>query len=141
VSVKDVSGTSGVLVDSSGMTLYVSDQEMSGKKVLCSTDDCTAIWTPLTVGNGQKPSGPADVMGLLATVARPDGKSQVTLNGAPMYTFSFDHGAGDLKGDGQKDTFGGTSFTWHTATANGAAAPAPSTSSSSDSGGGGYGGY
>jgi predicted lipoprotein with Yx(FWY)xxD motif len=72
----------------------------------------------------------------LATLTRPDGSKQVTLNGAPLYTFSFDHAAGDLKGNGFKDTFNGVHFTWHAATVTGAAAPAPSASASS---GGGYG--
>ena len=141
VATRNVSGTADVLVDADGRTLYASEQEMSGK-VLCSSDDCTAIWKPLTVTAGQKPTGPSAVSAKLAIVKRPDGASQVAFNGAPLYTFSFDHAAGDLSGEGQKDSFGGTNFVWHAATASGVAAPAPSSSqSSADTGGGGYGGY
>ena len=137
VSVRNISGSGDVLVDAKGRTLYLSDQEMSGK-VVCSTDDCTAIWTPLTVAAGQQPTGPSQVSPMLSTVIRSDGKTQVSFNGSPLYTFSFDHAAGDVGGNGQKDSFGGTNFTWHTATAKGAA-PAPSTSSSDNGGyGGGY---
>ena len=136
VAVKNVSGHD-VLVDTQGRSLYTSDQEMSGT-ILCKSSACLAIWSPLTVTGDQQPNGPSDVK--LTTVARPDGKMQVALNGSPLYTFSFDHGSGDLKGDGQKDSFDGTDFVWHAATANGVAAP-PATSGSTDNGGGGGGGY
>jgi predicted lipoprotein with Yx(FWY)xxD motif len=128
VAVRNVSGTGQVLTNSKGHTLYLSDQEKSGK-LICTTSECTMFWTPLTVASGQQPSGPADVSKMLATVTRSDGSNQVTLNGAPLYTFSFDHVAGDMKGNGFKDTFDGVNFTWHAATENGATAPAPSTSS------------
>ncbi|HZC51029.1 MAG TPA: hypothetical protein VE441_00825 [Mycobacterium sp.] len=134
VTVRDVSGTGQVLTNDAGHTLYMSDQEEHGK-LICTTSECTTFWTPLTVSSGQRPSGPSGVMSKLATVTRPDGSKQVTLNGAPLYTFSFDHAAGDLKGNGFKDSFGGVNFTWHAATVTGAAAPPPSMTSSS---GGGY---
>jgi predicted lipoprotein with Yx(FWY)xxD motif len=141
VALRNVSGTGDVLVDGKGRTLYMSDQEMSSKgKILCSTGDCTAIWTPLTVAAGQKPTAPSSVMSMLATVKRPDGTSQVSFGGAPLYTFSFDHKAGDVGGNGEKDSFAGTDFTWHAATANGAAT-APSTPPSSSDTGYGNGGY
>ncbi len=140
VATRNVSGTGDVLVDAKGRTLYTSEQEMSGK-IICSTKDCTAIWTPLTVGAGQKPTAPSAVSAKLTTVKRPDGASQVAFNGEPLYTFSFDHAAGDVSGEGQKDSFNGTSFVWHAVTASGAAAPAPTSSQSSSDTGGGYGGY
>jgi predicted lipoprotein with Yx(FWY)xxD motif len=136
VAVRDVSGTGQILTNSAGRTLYMSDQEKNGK-LLCTTSDCTTFWTPLIVANGQQPSGPSDVSSMLSTEMRPNGAKQVTFRGAPLYTFSFDHAAGDVKGNGFKDSFNGVDFTWHAATANGAAAPAPSTSS--DGGGYGYG--
>jgi predicted lipoprotein with Yx(FWY)xxD motif len=138
VAVRSVSGTGDVLVDAKGRTLYISDQEMTGK-ILCSSDACTAIWTPLTVVAGKQPSGPTQVSSMLATVKRPDGSLQVAFNGAPLYTFSFDHAAGDVGGNGQKDSFGGTDFTWQIAIASGVA-PAPTTSNAStpNYGNGGY---
>jgi hypothetical protein len=69
----------------------------------------------------------------LGTVGRPDGTTQVTLDGRPLYTFSFDHSAGEVNGDGTKDSFDGTDFTWHVATPSGRAAAAPSSPSSSSS--------
>lgn len=139
VSAKTISGAT-VLVDGSGRSLYFSDQEKAADKVLCASSACQAIWTPLTVPAGQQPTGPAAVMGELGTMHRPGGGRQVTLNGAPLYTFSFDHSAGQLNGDNQKDSFDGTNFTWQAAAVSGAVAPASSTNPTSG-GGGGYGGY
>lgn len=129
VAVRDAGSVGQVLTDAKGRTLYVSDQESSGK-VPCATQDCTAIWAPVLVPDGQQPTGPDSVMTALSTVHRPDGKVQVALDGKPLYTFTFDHGAGDVNGDGQKDSFAGTNFTWHAATPSGAAPSQPSSGSS-----------
>lgn len=135
VSVRTASGIGKVLVDNKGRTLYLDDQEKSGK-ILCAKADCTAIWAPLTMRGGDAPTGPSSVNAKLGTLKRPDGTTQVTLNGAPLYTFADDHVPGDVKGDGQKDQFDGTSFSWHAATPNG-----PAADQSGSSNGGGYGGY
>ena len=133
----DVILVDDVLEDSSGKALYVTDQEGAGK-VLCTTSACTAIWVPLTVPSGQQPSGASTVSSHLGTVMRPDGTTQVTWDGKPLYTFSFDHGAGQVTGDGKMDSFGSTSFTWHVATASGTSGGGGSPSSSSNYGGSGY---
>jgi predicted lipoprotein with Yx(FWY)xxD motif len=144
VAVRSVSGTGNVLTDAQGHTLYASEQEANGKP-LCTTSDCVTFWQPLVVGDG-KPTGPSSLTAKLTTVARPDGKMQVALNGSPLYTFTEDHSAGDIRGNGFKDSFGSLHFTWHVATPSGiAAAPSsPSTGGYSSSGGygsGGGGGY
>jgi predicted lipoprotein with Yx(FWY)xxD motif len=137
VSVRTVDGQSA-LVDQSGVALYSNDQDSSAKPS-CVTSDCTAIWSPLTVPANTKPTAGSGVPGTLGTIKRPDGSQQVTLNGKPLYTFSFDHGVGKVTGNDARDDFGGTSFTWHNAliAAKGAAPAAPQTSA----GGGNYGGY
>jgi len=137
VQAQTVGSMSNVLEDSSGKALYVTDQEGAGK-VLCTTSACTAIWVPLTVPSGQQPSGASSVSSHLGTVMRPDGTTQVTWDGKPLYTFSFDHGAGQVTGDGKMDSFGTTSFTWHVATASGTSGGGGSPSSSSNYGGSGY---
>jgi predicted lipoprotein with Yx(FWY)xxD motif len=138
VTIRDASGHKGVLTNADGRTLYDSDQENGN--VLCKSSACLAIWTPLTVSAGTTPTGPAQLAGKLTTMKRPDGKTQVALAGKPLYTFSFDHGAGQVGGDGQKDSFDGTHFTWHVAaaTGSGGGAPAPAPSPSPSSSGGGY---
>lgn len=136
VSVQTVSG-SKVLVDSSGRSLYFSDQEKAAHKVLCDSSACHAIWMPLTVPAGQQPSGPANVVSKLTIINGMGGARQVAFNGAPLYTFQFDHSSGQLNGDHQKDSFDGTNFTWQAAAVSGAVAPTPPATSS----GGGYGNY
>ena len=138
VEVRDVSGAGQVLVDDRGRTLYYSDQEKSAGKVLCSSSDCVAIWTPLTLVSGKHLAAPAGISGELATVRRPNGARQVTLKGLPLYTFSFDHAAGELNGEGTKDSFNGINFTWHAASANGVVVTPSNNSSTSNNGGYGY---
>ena len=128
VTVRDAGGMS-VLATSSGQTLYASDQEKG--KVLCASTACEAIWIPLTISSGQQPSAPEALTGELSTVQRPDGSPQVALDDQPLYTFSFDHSAGQVNGDGQSDSFDGTDFTWHAATPTGTN---PASSSSAGSG-------
>ena len=140
VGVATISGSGQVLVDAKGDALYTPDQESSGK-ILC-VGECEAIWKPL-MASGSQLTAASGVSGKLGTVKRPDGSTQVTLDGAPLYTFTEDPGPGQATGDGVSDSFGGQSFTWHVVSAGGAAAGSattPSTTTSSGSGGsGGYG--
>ncbi|HEY7049987.1 MAG TPA: hypothetical protein VH373_22420 [Jatrophihabitantaceae bacterium] len=144
VNVSNVSGTGDVLTDSNGHTLYSSDEEASGK-ILCDTKACLTFWQPLLVADGS-PTGPSSITAKLTTVTRPDGKMQVALNGAPLYSFTEDHSSGDTKGNNFTDNFGSQSFTWHVATPAGIASQAPGQSSAPSTpsysypngGGGGY---
>ena len=137
VGVSTING-SQVLVDSNGDALYTPDQEASGK-ILC-TGSCESIWMPLTTSGPAKPTASADIAGKVATVKRPDGTVQVTLDGAPLYTFAEDSGPGTATGDGVSDQFDGQSFNWHAVTVGGSPAPSAGSSSSttSSSAGGGY---
>ena len=136
VTVRDAGGMH-VLATSSGRTLYSSDQEKG--TVLCMSGACNAIWMPLTVSAGQTPTASGGVAHDLTTVKRTDGTRQVAFDGRPLYTFSFDHGAGQVNGDGQTDSFDGTDFTWHAATLTASGSAPASGSSSGASHGNGYG--
>jgi predicted lipoprotein with Yx(FWY)xxD motif len=143
VAVRSAGDLGDVLTDADGKTLYASDEEMNGK-IVCDTQACLQFWTPLVVADST-PTGPSSITAKLTTIARPDGKMQVALNGAPLYSFSEDHSAGDTKGDNFTDKFGGQSFTWHAATPTGFASQAPGQPSSPSApsysypnGGGGY---
>lgn len=122
VTLATVSGNK-VLETAPGRVLYVNEQEHG--TVVGTSHAFTTVWIPLTTTAAHAPTSPASVSGRIATIKRPDGTAQVTLDGKPLYTFEFDRAPGDATGDGAKDSFDGTSFTWHAATADGAAAPAP----------------
>jgi predicted lipoprotein with Yx(FWY)xxD motif len=127
-----------ILVNGSGMTLYHLSAEKNGK-FICTASACTAVWHPVTVSAGTAPSGQVSSLGV---VKRPDGTTQVTYKGEPLYTFASDQKPGETKGQGFKDV-----GTWTVVTTSGAApasssAPAStSTQSESSSGGGGGGAY
>jgi predicted lipoprotein with Yx(FWY)xxD motif len=124
VSLASVSGVGKVLVDSRGFALYSPVQEQSGT-IRC-TGSCTSIWMPLTTKG--TPSGPAGLQ--LGTVMRPDGRTQVTFKGKPLYLFAQDSSPKSVTGNGVSDNFGGKAFTWHVASPG---------KTSGGSGGGGYG--
>jgi predicted lipoprotein with Yx(FWY)xxD motif len=118
VSVKRIQGAN-VLVDSGGRALYFSDQEKGGK-VLCK-GGCTTIWDPASA-SGATPALSGGKK--LEVVRRPDGSRQLALGHKPLYRFT-QEGAGQLTGNGVVDSFGGTRFRWHAATAGKGARSAP----------------
>jgi predicted lipoprotein with Yx(FWY)xxD motif len=71
------------------------------------------------------------VTGTLATITRPDGTTQATYDGHPLYTYAADTAPGQAKGNGLNVSGG----LWHEVTVSGSARPASSPSASS----GGYG--
>jgi predicted lipoprotein with Yx(FWY)xxD motif len=120
-----ISGTK-VLTDSAGFTLYwfAPDTSTTSK----CTGSCATYWPPVkgpaTAGSG--------VTGTLNTITRPDGTTQATYDGHPLYIYKGDTAPGMAKGNGLNLSGG----VWHEVTVSGAAAPAASTSPSAA---GGYG--
>lgn len=102
-----------ILTNARGRTLYSLSAEAKGR--LICTGACASTWRPLVVPATVKPTGPVK----LGTIERPDGKTQVTFKGRPLYTFAGDPKAGDVNGEGIKDV-----GTWHAAV-TGRAAPQP----------------
>ena len=94
-----------VLTSTTGRTLYSLSVEKNGK-FIC-TGSCLSAWHPLTVPAGVKPTGPVT----LGTIERPEGGTQVTYKGRPLYRFGADSKAGEANGEGIKDV-----GTWHAAT-------------------------
>jgi len=94
-----------VLANLRGRTLYSLSAEKNGR-FIC-TGSCLSAWRPLFVPADTKPTGPVK----LGTIERPEGKTQVTFKGLPLYTFTADTKRGDAKGEGIKDV-----GTWHAAT-------------------------
>ena len=132
VAVQQIDGLGDVLVDASGRALYSPDEEADGG-ILC-VDACTEFWTPLAAEG--TPTAAAGVVPL-GVIDRPDGSTQVTADGKPLYTFTQDS-PGEVNGQNLSDDFGSQHFTWHAILADGTAAtgtPDPATNR------GGYGGY
>jgi predicted lipoprotein with Yx(FWY)xxD motif len=102
-----------VLTTLKGKTLYSLSVEKRGK--FTCTGGCLATWKPLLVPAGVKPTGPVK----LGTVKRPEGKTQVTYKGLPLYSFGGDTRPGEANGEGLKDV-----GTWHAARA-GSVSPQP----------------
>jgi predicted lipoprotein with Yx(FWY)xxD motif len=94
-----------VLTNTKGLTLYTLSGETGGK-FIC-TGACLKVWPPLLVAAGTTPTGPVK----LSTIKRPEGKTQVTYKGAPVYTFSGDSAKGQANGEGIKDV-----GVWHAVT-------------------------
>ena len=126
-----------ILVNSQGFAIYMFGPDTATKS-MC-TGSCATYWPPVRgpvtalPGSNLRPK-------LLGTIKRPDGTTQATYDGHPLYTYVADKKAGVATGQGTNLSGG----KWYvlapsgrivTASAGGAAAPASSPSTSS----GGYG--
>ena len=121
VSAAAVPGVGQVLVTSQGMTLYYLKTETNGS-IKC-TGSCASAWPPLLLPSGTaSASAGAGVTGKLGTIARPEGTTQVTYDGMPLYTFTSDS-PGAASGQGVSN--------FYAVTASGSGGPAPSATASS----------
>jgi predicted lipoprotein with Yx(FWY)xxD motif len=90
-------GLGTILVDSQGRTIYLFQKD-TGTKSACS-GDCAVDWPPVTT-TGKATVGGGLSTSKVGTTKRPDGTTQITYNGHPLYLFEGDHGAGDANGQG-----------------------------------------
>jgi predicted lipoprotein with Yx(FWY)xxD motif len=136
VSARRLSGIGTALVNSSGMTIYTpkTPAEVNGN-IKC-TGSCLSFWLPVTPGSADRAA--SGLPGKLGTIHLPGGKTQLTYNGRPLYTFRLDTSPGQAHGNNYSDSFNGTNFTWQVVTASGkparAGSPAPAPSYTSQSG-------
>jgi predicted lipoprotein with Yx(FWY)xxD motif len=90
-----------VVVDASGMTVYLFTPDEQGDASQCN-GDCAESWPPVgevtAVGDGLD-------AGLLGTITRDDGSVQATYNGWPLYLFGGDSAPGDVNGQGINDVW------------------------------------
>ena len=84
-----------VLADASGRTLYLYTKDERNKSNCAGA--CAQNWPPLLT-NGAPKAGEGLTEGLMGTVTRADGSTQVTYNGWPLYYFAKDGKPGDVKG-------------------------------------------
>jgi predicted lipoprotein with Yx(FWY)xxD motif len=147
----EVAGLGTVLVDSSGMTVYMFTPD-EGTTSVCY-GGCEAAWPPV-VASGKPTAGEGAMSSALGTTKRKDGTLQVTYEGHPLYTYADDKAPGEANGNEVEGTWfalnetggqvkgtasenTGTTTTESTTTESGSA-PA-SEESEEGSGGAGYG--
>ena len=126
LDVKTIGGQQ-VVTNSQGFTVYwfAPDTSTTSK----CTGSCATFWPPV--------KGPASAMsgvtGTLGTITRPDGTTQATYDGHPLYTYVGDTAPGQAKGNGQNISGG----LWYEMTVSGST-PAPGASATASKGGYGY---
>ena len=87
----------GMLVNTSGMTLYTFDKDAAGKS-MCN-GPCASLWPPAMAAADAKPEGD------FTMITRDDGSKQWAYKGKPVYLYSADKKAGDMAGDNFKDVW------------------------------------
>ncbi len=98
VSSATISGLGPVLTGSNGRTLYYLSAE-SSTSFQC-TGGCTSTWHPYLVASTVTPTEASGVAGQVATTTRPEGTTQVTFNGHPVYFYQGDSAKGQANGQG-----------------------------------------
>jgi len=88
-------GAGTALAGADGRTLYINRAE-DGGQIACS-GDCTKAWPPLLVGALDTGTQMASHLG---SIKRPDGNSQVTYDGHPLYYYAPDSAPGQTRGQG-----------------------------------------
>jgi len=81
------------------LTVYVFKKDLAGSGSSACDASCAKTWPPLLLKEGATVIG-SEVTGKVAQLTRPDGSVQVTYDGAPLYFYVGDHGAGDTNGQG-----------------------------------------
>jgi predicted lipoprotein with Yx(FWY)xxD motif len=113
-----------IVVDSTGKTVYTLTN--GSQQVPCS-GACVQVWPAVSLPAGTTKATGTGVKNVAAM------GTQVTISGAPVYTFSGDTAAGSTNGEGIT-SFGGT---WHVVKVGGSSGGG-STSTTVKSGGSGY---
>jgi predicted lipoprotein with Yx(FWY)xxD motif len=80
-------------------TVYLFEGDKGA--VSACTGACAQVWPPVTT-TGSPTAGGSAVAGSLGTLTRPDGTTQVTYNGHPLYLYAKDMDTSDAYGQGIK---------------------------------------
>ena len=98
-------GVGTVVTDTDGYTLYRFDKDKAKPPASTCVDACAVKWPPVTVD----PKGKLTLDGVdkaaIGLVARPDGSTQLTLGGWPVYRYSGDAAPGAAAGQGLSGTW------------------------------------
>ncbi|MFZ6992696.1 hypothetical protein ACO0E1_12455 [Curtobacterium sp. RRHDQ66] len=87
-----------IVVDGTGMTAYLYDEDVKGSGKSACSGGCAAAW-PAIESDTAKPAV-SGVTGEVGTITGVDGKLQVTVDGRPIYTYAADAKPGDVTGQG-----------------------------------------
>lgn len=94
-----VKTTDGLLVNTSGMTLYTFDNDAAGSGKSVCNGPCAGLWPPVAAAADAMPEGDMTI------VARDDGSKQWAYKGKPVYLYKSDAKAGDMTGDNFKNVW------------------------------------
>ena len=89
----------GMLVNTSGMTLYTFDNDTAGSGKSACNGPCAGLWPPVAADADAKPEGDMTI------IARDDGTKQWAFKGKPVYLYKSDMKAGDMTGDNFKNVW------------------------------------
>ncbi len=93
------------LTGEDGRTLYFFAKDTTPGVSACNDKACVEEWPPYLL-TADEVIVPADgVTGVVATITREDGTTQVTYDGRPLYYFKDDAVAGDATGQGIDEFF------------------------------------
>jgi predicted lipoprotein with Yx(FWY)xxD motif len=106
LAAKDAPNLGKIVTDAEGYTLYRFDKDSAKPKPTTTcVDACATKWPPVTVD----PKGKLGLEGVakeaVGMVQRPDGTSQLTLGGWPVYRFAGDAEPGATGGQGSGGTW------------------------------------
>jgi predicted lipoprotein with Yx(FWY)xxD motif len=87
-----VKKANGMLVDSSGKTVYTFDKDTADSGKSACSGSCAQNWPPVMAGD-------APLTAPYSAIKREDGTKQLAYKGKPLYTFKKDTKAGDKTGD------------------------------------------
>lgn len=85
------------LVDERGRSLYVYMNDTQNSGASACVDDCAVGWPPLTASSAPK-AGAGVETSLIGLLIRPNGSSQATYNGRPLYYYNMDTFPGTTNG-------------------------------------------
>ena len=91
------------IADSAGNAVYFLEGDTDGSKCV---DACTVAWMPVLVTAAMPSGAPGLDAAQVGTIQRPDGATQVSYTGHPLYRSSADSGAGSIAGQGVEDKWG-----------------------------------
>ena len=87
-----------IVVDGKGMSVYYYTKDVKDSGTSACTGGCLEAWPPVLAASDTPTVD--GVTGTVGTIATPDGKKQLTVNGMPVYYYAEDKAAGDITGQG-----------------------------------------